>query len=1840
MPVNALFGACLAMLKRFLVGYGKDRECISKNYAKEGSNLSKIPSLKDQIYQSIAESQVRQVMEQKRQQEIAQLQNDYNAWLKQQEDIEKLQRDFEAWKAQNPEQAAADLQTANDIIAQTKPQESAPKAPVQKSQEIPSLSAPKQEMRFYTPKEKAEFIADRKKYLHELRATKANGTDVNKQTADYLNSEEHEKQLEGMANNKAPGKQNTQELMPSEIPEEVINQYAQLNGLSADQARAEIEQQINKAKAMGNTSLKAANDVTIDQEKTAQAQAEVAEQKRKAAQKKQNPWEAALNNAGDAIAGIVAGPVRLAGKALGKDWDLVGDRVRQNVAEANEQHPVASSLGRIAGMAAGAYMLGGGAGGRALSAKGAPTAGEALKAGYEDALVNGGTKAQAILNGAGTAARQLGANTLRDMPIDLATDIIPTLANDVAEEKSTGEIVKNTLLNTAINGGLNAVGDIASLYRPIKGIVGNGGPKVDIPNNQIPELVTGIYDNADDYVVRGLPGGKNDEIISQERANIVEQLRKYANGELSQKDLIQLGATPEYLKDIGDINNPLVMTQSNISKFAYPEGYMGGKHNLGYDAIAEVPNRLNDPAAVMKSLTQPDSGVVLTDMLDAHGDPVIAPVHMGKEKDANIVNELASMHGRPGIDYLLDNSDIIYKNEEKVRDVLSGNGLQLSKQKATADPLLNYNIAEGAENVNKESINKVMAEDIGLNSPKPQSEKSIEGVWKLEESPKTTEDLWSELEKGSQGQQPTPPVRTSELNERGQKLSRLHETLQNTEMLTDAEKQAYADKNGFWYDPDNERALAEQAKAEVAQDLDGVYKQYAEGTDPGKLSGADAHKMFTASFDYSKMAQEALESGDQAAAKLYNQKARNIMLNAREAATKGGQFNAAIAYYSKTPQGYIDKAYGLLDKQIGDFKAKNPKLSNGIDELSKGVSDMLKDIDVESILTGTDEAAKDSLRRNVLDGISDMIEKSNNKQLKNAFKNLSLTDMDEIIASNYQADIARTLDMFSMGSFGVKPETVDKVMDIFAEAEKYGYNSKEYYKMEQEAFNLLANDLCNGKSFGEKLNAWRYFSMLSNPLTHIKNNLGNLNNNILTGVKNNIAASIEAAADRIAKAKGLEGIDGGRTKTFLNPIKDRDLISGAAKDFDDFSFRQYKEGGNKWLNASQELSRAGHTFKDKGLGKAANFLTEGNADLLDVEDIVAGKAKYQTSLAGFLKANGADASIFNATDDASKELLAQGRQYALNQANEATFHQSNAFAEWWSKNIRAAKESDSAALKGLGYTADTVLPFVKTPSNILAQSFAYSPLEFVKVVAETGKLKRGQITAAQYINDIAKGVTGTMGLALGALLQHEGILYVGTGDKDLDAYNAKRGINPMTIKVGKKYVSLSELAPAAMSLISGATSWYYLKQALNGDGDMALDALTSGVYSMAESINDMTMLNGVADTLSAVRYADSDTDVLSSIGRTVAGNFVGQLLPTVGGKVEKTIDDTKRTTYTDKKGKAAKYWAQEGNYLKTKIPGLQEAGEQIAPQLPALGDYMTNEASIGPWGEELKQQDYGLGTGGRIINNFLNPLATTTDASTAVDDELRALYNDTHETKLLNYGLNASSNSSVDGNKLTPKEWTAFSKEFGSLKYELAESLMNMDGYKDMTPEDKVEAYDQLGKFAKAYAYNQATGKELKSTNQGYADSYKQGGAKAVVEQIAAKSQGKSAAEAAGVKSNSAAGKAIAEAAQSGDTQKVEQLTESTKTLSDYGLTHKGPYETYEKAQQVIPSLSAEDFAKTYKSIDADGNQGIKQDEIIDYLNKTHASQAEGKKIWNAYGNSTWKKIPSLEDGVWSKKAN
>ena len=1186
--------------------------------------------------------------------------------------------------------------------------------------------------------------------------------------------------------------------------------------------------------------------------------------------------------------------------------------------------------------------------------------------------------------------------------------------------------------------------------------------------------------------------------------------------------------------------------------------------------------------------------------------------------------------------------------------------------------------APAAQVIDNVPQNKVVAESIRANNAPEKF--SIEG--ELPNS-STADDLWDEL---SGGTKPEAPVRTPEMNESGQKLSKLHSTLQNTETLTDAEKQVYADKNGFWYDPDVERVLADNSKKEIENiGVDEMYNRYMSGDLSGKtLTAQDNHNMFTTSFDYNRMAQEALQNGDTEAAKLYSSKARNIMLKARETGTSYGQFNAATAFYARTPQGYVDKAYQKLADQISNFKSSKPKLSGDIDNMAKRLADDLKGVDVDGIMAGSDEAAKDSLRQRVLDNIEDYL-KTANKQTKKTFSNLSPSELDDIIAGKYQEDLARNLDMFAMGSFGVKPETVDKVMEIFAEAEKYNINSKQYYDLEKQAFDLLANDLSSGKSFGEKFDTWRYFAMLANPLTHVKNMGGNLNNKVLVGTKNSLAALIEAGADKVAKANG--GIEGGRTKALLNVFNanDKALMEGAGKHFDDYAYREFKQAGNKWIDVGRELENAGDVFNGNNkLGRGLNKITKGNENILDAEDILAGKATYQTSLAGFLKANGADASIFTKTDDASRELLEQGKNYALQQANEATFHQKNELAQKISNFIKEGKHSDSTAVKVFSRGADFMVPFVKTPANILRASFEYSPLEFLHVAKETKAWKDGAISTAKYIDDISKGLTGTFGMIIGGLLSEAGILKVSSGDDTEDSFDKKRGLTSPSIKIGNASFKISELVPGAMPWIIGATVWETIKNSKKSS-DAAFDTFFNGISAIGDSVTDMTMLSGIASTLNDIRYSKDNTEMWGQLGMGLLSNAASQLLPTAGRRVEQIIDDTARSTYSGQQGKFLRTLDSEAKYLKTKIPGLQELGEGLEKSnnqhIKNIGDYLTNEPQINAWGEEIKNADYnlskvnnGLGYIGRGIHNTVDLFDTQIDSSNKLDKELKNIYHATDENgneirdeNVLKYGMPPStSEATVDGQRMTEKQWTQYQKDSGIMKAELLETFMNSKGYADTSAVDKAETLEKLRSFVKAYNQNKIVGKELSSENQQLAEMYEKGDIEGILEHV----KGKAIAKQYEVSSNSKAYDKIQEAAQSGNYEQAEKIAKAEKEKLDvfeqYGVennsTSKKVYEkygdsgikdlaefqklgldssavyTYENAKSegnILPTIDK--YAATYKRIDGFGNANgtVDQKEFKAYLKVLNPTEKEAKKLAELYGD--WAHAPKKnKNGEWT----
>ena len=187
-------------------------------------------------------------------------------------------------------------------------------------------------------------------------------------------------------------------------------------------------------------------------------------------------------------------------------------------------------------------------------------------------------------------------------------------------------------------------------------------------------------------------------------------LRKYLGqivgamkGELASDSPIRVGETPDILRKYGAQSRTITLNQSDIRKIAYPEGYMGGKHNLGFHALEVLPQQLENPVAILKSSSQPNSLVIFTELLDTENRPVMVAMHLDKNGVLGLTNHVASMYGRKNFENFIAAEraagNILYENEEKDLSWLPVSGLQLPEMEAKTDPI-NITLPQQAEGVN------------------------------------------------------------------------------------------------------------------------------------------------------------------------------------------------------------------------------------------------------------------------------------------------------------------------------------------------------------------------------------------------------------------------------------------------------------------------------------------------------------------------------------------------------------------------------------------------------------------------------------------------------------------------------------------------------------------------------------------------------------------------------------------------------------------------------------------------------------------------------------------------------------------------------------------------------------------------------------------------------------------------------------------------------------------------------------------------------------------------------------------------------------------------------------
>lgn len=574
-------------------------------------------------------------------------------------------------------------------------------------------------------------------------------------------------------------------------------------------------------------------------------------------------------------------------------------------------------------------------------------------------------------------------------------------------------------------------------------------------------------------------------------------------------------------------------------------------------------------------------------------------------------------------------------------------------------------------------------------------------------------------------------------------------------------------------------------------------------------------------------------------------------------------------------------------------------------------------------------------------------------------------------------------------------------------------------------------------TFMEKANFWRYTSMLTNPTTHIRNIMGNAIQFGARKIKDGIGTAIERAVikDQSQRTKAVN--------------VDKDLKAFAKGQYE--TDQSAAMGSGKYSDATvagieREIQSKRKMFKGEDvLSRAVQGIGDLNSRALDYEDVIFNRAAYVDSFAQALQAKGVTAAEAHAGTRAADVEAA--RAYAIEEAQKATYRNTTALSEALSKRGRY-DASDNIVERGISFVTDALLPFRKTPANILTTGLDYSPIGLGKGIKEAlFDVKSGKCTAADAVDSIASGLTGTGIFALGAYLAAEGLLHIRAGDDDKEeAFEKAMGGQDYAIQIGDKSYTLDWALPAAMPLFAGAAT---MKSVQKGGGTFV--SLVDATKNIGSVIWETSMLSALNDLISYWSYADDPGAYLIS---KAASSYAGQYIPTIGSKVASVFDDTVRKSYVEK---GSGQVASDVNYFlqgaAKKVPGARN-------QLQPMVDMWGNEVSNGSAPE-------------RVFQSFLSPGFLKAQDNSPATQEIRRLAKATGDSTV--YPAAAEKSYTVKGETrtMTGEEYTRYAKAMGQTRKELVEAAVKLPAYKSMSNAEKADYIQNVYKYARETARQQ-----------------------------------------------------------------------------------------------------------------------------------------------------------------------
>lgn len=575
-------------------------------------------------------------------------------------------------------------------------------------------------------------------------------------------------------------------------------------------------------------------------------------------------------------------------------------------------------------------------------------------------------------------------------------------------------------------------------------------------------------------------------------------------------------------------------------------------------------------------------------------------------------------------------------------------------------------------------------------------------------------------------------------------------------------------------------------------------------------------------------------------------------------------------------------------------------------------------------------------------------------------------------------------------------------------------------------------------SLGEAAQQWRYFSMLANPSTHAKNIMGNVSGAVAKIGKDNLAALMETV---------FIGNKEGRTKAFLNPLNkaDQNLLNLGWADYDN-AVDLYEDSTGKYSNTAGDINDKRRYWKindpqnalTRGIDKALNIAEKANnlnSKALEVEDMWFSKPMYSVALAGYMKANGLT------------EITDAARTYAMTEAKKGTYNDLNAVSKWATSLGKGSK---------LGrFLSNTVYPFKKVPANVMVRTVEYSPLGYLKGAWDLIQMQKGNpdITAAKAIDDFAAATTGTALLGVGAMLAKQGILRAtGVGDdKEKEQQKNAFGAKDFSILAGDTYIPIDSLTLAGTGLLTGAQIWEAAQNARNGDEPISFEDFLDALSKITDPVFEQSMLSGMDSILTTIQNSGSagTGELLTKMGVQIIGNYVGQYVPTIVGRVAASLDKNQRSTYLEPDGA----WSP-----------VQSAVQGVQKKIPGLRENMA--VTYGNWGVPVEGN--GANGFGEAAFKAVTPVYPSKQKTDAVEEEIARLHDVNAEYS--NFYTKPPKSIAVDGEnvKLTSEQYANYTETRGQTDYNLRKNMLDSDIYKGLPDNVKSKAMSLSQEYANA----------------------------------------------------------------------------------------------------------------------------------------------------------------------------